>query len=261
MQNQQAQAATAEVVEGRALAKGNAGQHNRGRTQGRAALARALDRVRQAARESGRALTALWPHVYASDRLQEAYYSLNHDAAPGVDGQTWAAYGEQLATHLWDLSDRLRRGAYQAPPVERVFIPQAAGRQRPIGQPPLEDKSVQRATVEVRNAIDEQECLGVSYGARPGRSPHQALEAVTGGMAKRTIPWVLDAALRGFYDAIDHDWLGKCVAHRSGDQRVVRHIRQGLKAGVLEEGPWRQQEAGTPQGGSATLPTKLQTCR
>jgi RNA-directed DNA polymerase len=252
MKNTQAHAATAEVVEGRELAKGNAGQQTRVRTQCRAALSRALDRVRQAAKERGKRLTALWHHVYTMDRLREAYYNLNHDAAPGVDGQTWATYGEQLDTNLRDVSDRLKRGAYQAPPVERVYIPKADGRQRPIGKPTLEDKIVQRATVEVLNAIYEQEFLGFSYGARPGRSPHHALDAVTVGIEKRNINWVLDADIRGFYDAIDHAWLVKCVEHRLGDQRVVRHIRKWLKAGVLEDGHWRQQEEGTPQGGSAS---------
>ena len=189
MQNQQAQAAPAEVGEGRELAKGNAGQHNRVRTPCRVALSRALDRVRQAAKESGERLTALWHHVYAIDRRREAYNRLNHDAAPGGDGQTWATYGEHLETNLRGLSDRLKRGAYQAPPVARVSIPKADGRQRPIGKPTLEDNIVQRATVEVLNAIDEQEFRGFSYGARPGRSPHQALDAVTVGMEKRNINW------------------------------------------------------------------------
>src|SRR4029453_16549888 len=171
MKNQQAQAATAEVVEGRELAKGNSGQQHRGRTQCRAALSRALDRVRQVARDSAIRLTALWHHVYAIDRLREAYNSLNHDAAPGVDGQTWAAYGEQLDTNLRELSDRLKRGAYQAPPVERVYIPKADGRQRPIGKPTLEDNIVQRATVEVLNAIYEPEFLAFSTGPGRGASP------------------------------------------------------------------------------------------
>ena len=200
MKHKQAQAATAEVVEGRELAKGHAGQQPRVRTPCRAALSRALDRVRQAARDSAIRLTALWQHVYAIDRLREAYNSLNHDAAPGVDGQTWAAYGEQLEPNLRELADRLKRGAYQAPPVERVSIPKADGRQRPIGKPTLEDNIVQRATVEVLNAIYEKEFLGFSYGARPGRSPHHALDAVTVGMEKRNINWVLDADIRGFFD-------------------------------------------------------------
>ena len=239
-------------MEGRELAKGNAGQHNRGRTQCRAALSHALDRVRQGARESAIRLTALWHHVYAIARLREAYNGLNHEAAPGGDGQTWAAYGEQLDTNLREVSDRVKRGAYQAPPVERVSIPKADGRQRPLGKPTLEDNIVQRATVEVLNAIYEKEVLGCSYGARPGRSPHHALDAVTVGMEKRNSNWVLDADIRGFYDAMDHEWLVKCVEHRIGDQRVVRHIRKWRKAGVLEDGHWRQQEAGTPQGGSAS---------
>jgi group II intron reverse transcriptase/maturase len=252
MRNDQAHAETAEVVEGRELAKGNSGQQNRVRTQSRAALSHALDRVRQAAKDNGKRLTALWHHVSSIDRLREAYYSLNHDAAPGVDGQTWAAYGEQRESNLRELSDRLQRGAYQAPPVERVYIPKADGRQRPIGKPTLEDKIVQRATVEVLNAIYETEFLGFSYGARPGRSPHHALDAVTVGIEKRNINWVLDADIWGFYEAIDHEWLVKFVEHRMGDQRVVRHIRKWLKAGVLEDGHWRPQAEGTPQGGSAS---------
>ena len=187
MKHEQAQAVTAEVVEGRELAKGNAGQHTRVRTQCRAALSRALDRVRQAARDSTIRLAALWHHVYAIDRLREADKSLNHDAAPGMDGQTWATYGEQLEPNLRELSDRRKRGAYQAPPVERVSMPKADGRQRPIGTPTLEDNIVQRATVEVLNAIYEKEFLGFSSGARPGRSPHHALDAVTVGREKRNI--------------------------------------------------------------------------
>ena len=185
------------------------------------------------------------------DRLREAYNGLNHEAAPGVDGQTWAAYGEHLDTNLRELSDRVQRGASQAPPVERVYLPKAEGRQRPIGKPTLEDNIVQRATGEVLNAIYEKACLGFSSGARPGRSPHHALDAVTVGMEKRTSHWGLDAAIRGFDDAIDHEGLVQFVEHRLGDQRVVRHRRKWRKAGGLEDGHWRQQEAGTPQGGSA----------
>ena len=195
-------------------------------------------------------LTALWHHVYDIDRLREAYYGLNRDAAPGVDGQTWATYGENLEANLRDLSERLQRGAYHASPVERVYIPKADGRQRPIGIPTLEDKIVQRATVEVLNAIYEQDFRGFSYGFRPGRSPHDALDAVTVGIEKRNINWVLDADIRGFFDAIDHEWLVKFVEHRIGDRRVIRHLWRWLKAGVLEDGQWREQAEGTPQGGS-----------
>ena len=244
---------TAEAVEGRELAKGKQGEHTRVRTQCRSALQRALDRIRTAARQNrGRPLTALWHHVYDIGRLREAYYGLNRDAAPGLDGQTWAAYGANLEANLRDLSDRLKRGAYHAQPVERVYIPKLDGRPRPIGIPTLEDKIVQRATVEVLNAIYEGDFLGFSYGFRPGRSPHNALDAVTVGIEKRSINWVLDADIRGFFDAIDHAWLLKFVEHRIGDRRVVRHIRKWLKAGVLEEGQWHAQEEGTPQGGSVS---------
>jgi RNA-directed DNA polymerase len=240
----------AEDVEGRELAKGKTGEQNRVRTQSRSALHHALDRIRQAARrDHAKPLTALWHHVYDINRLREAYDGLNRDAAPGVDGQTWAAYGENLEANLRELSDRLKRGAYHARPVKRVYIPKPDGRQRPIGIPALEDKIVQRATVEVLNAIYEGEFRGFSYGFRPGRSPHDALDAVTVGIEKRNVNWVLDADIGGFFDAIDHAWLGRFIVHRIGDQRVVRPIQKWLHAGVLEEGQWHAQEEGTPQGG------------
>jgi RNA-directed DNA polymerase len=252
MNNDEAHAETAEVVEGRELAKGKSVEQTRVRTQCRSALPRALDRIRAAARK-GRTmrLTALWHHVYDIDRVREAYHGLNRDATPGVDGQTWAAYGDNLEANLRDLADRLKRGAYHAPPVERVSLPKAAGRQRPLGKPTLEDHIVQRAPVEVLHAIDETEVRGFSSGARPGRSPHHALEAVTVGSEKRHINWVLDAAMRGFYEALDHAGWVQCIAPRLGDQRVVRHIRTWLQAGGRADGHWRQQAAGTPQGGSA----------
>jgi RNA-directed DNA polymerase len=251
MRNDPAQADTAAVVEGRALTKGHAGQQPRGRTQRRAALSQALDRVRQAAKESGKRWPALWQPVSSIDRLREASDRLHHDAAPGVDGQTWAPDGEQLDTNLRDVAHRRKRGAYHAPPVERVSLPKAAGRQRPLGKPTLEDHIVQRAPVEVLHAIDETEVRGFSSGARPGRSPHPALDAVTVGSEKRHLTWVLDAAMRGFYEALDHAGWVQCIAPRLGDQRVVRHIRTWLQAGGRADGHWRQQAAGTPQGGSA----------
>jgi RNA-directed DNA polymerase len=253
MNNEEAHAETAEVVEGRELAKGKAVEQTRVRTQCRSALPRALDRIRAAARKDRtRRLTALWHHVYDIDRLREAYHGLNRDATPGVDGQTWAAYGDNLEANLRDLADRLKRGTYHASPVERVYIPKPDGRQRPIGIPTLEDKIAQRATVAVLNAIYEGDFLGFSYGFRPGRSPHEALDAVTVGIEKRSINWGLDADIRGFFEAIDHGWLVKFVEHRSGDRRVVRHIWKWLQAGVREDGTWRAQEEGTPQGGSVS---------
>jgi RNA-directed DNA polymerase len=253
MNHDEAHAETAEVGEGRELAKGKAVEQTRVRTQCRSALSRALDRIRAAARKDRtRRLTALGHHVYDIERLREAYHSRNRDATPGGDGQAWAAYGDNLEANLRDLSDRLKRGMYHASPVERVDIPKPDGRQRPIGIPTLEAKLVQRATVEVLNAIYGGAFLGCSYGFRPGRSPHQALDAVTGGIEKGSINWVLDADIRGFFEALDHGWLVTCVEHRIGDRRVVRHRRKWLQAGVLEDGTWRAQEEGTPQGGSVS---------
>jgi RNA-directed DNA polymerase len=240
----------AEAVEGRELAKGKTGEHSRVRTPCRRALHRALDRRRQAARrDHAKPLTALWHHVYDVNRLREADDGRNRAAAPGVDGQTGAASGEHLESKLRALSDRLKRGAYHARPVERGDSPKPDGRQRPIGIPTLEDTSVQRAPVEVLTASDEGECRGCSSGCRPGRSPHEALDAVTGGLEKRPVPWGLDADIRGGLDAIDHAWRGQCIAQRIGDQRVVRPRQPWLHAGVLAEGQWHGQEEGTPQGG------------
>jgi group II intron reverse transcriptase/maturase len=241
----------AEAVEGRGPAKGNSVEQNRFRTQSRTDLQSALYRVRQAARKDHSVrFTALWHHVYNPDRLREAYLSLKRKAAPGVDGETWQQYGGNIEKNLEDLSKRLRRGAYRAKPVRRVYIPKPDGRQRPIGVTALEDKIVQRATVEVLGAVYETDFKGFSYGFRPKRGPHNALDALTVGIEKRKVNWVLDADIRGFFDAIDHEWLVRFVEHRIADRRVVRHVKRWLKAGVLEDGTWRETEEGTPQGGS-----------
>jgi len=194
--------------------------------------------------------TALLHHIDNPDMLREAYLGLKREAAPGVDGQTWRAYGEALEDNLRDLSARLKRGAYRAKPVRRAYIPKADGRQRPLGVPVLEDKLVQRATVEVLNAIYETDFLGFSYGFRPGRSQHHALDALYTGLLTRKVNWVLDADIRGFFDAIDHGWLIKFVEHRIADRRVVRLIQKWLNAGVLEDGTRTRSETGTVQGGS-----------
>jgi RNA-directed DNA polymerase len=262
-----------EQVEGRGLAKENgdqAGNENgtifpadpakqTDRTQSRLeeshaldeGLPSALDRVRQAAcRDKGLKFTSLWHHVYNVERLREAYFALKRNAAAGVDGQTWQMYGQELESNLKNLSERLVLGTYRAKPVKRVYIPKADGRQRPIGIPALEDKIVQRAAVQVLNAVYETDFLGFSYGFRPGRSAHMALDALAVGIQTKKVNWLLDADIRGFFDTLNHEWLIKFVEHRIADQRVVRHIQKWLNAGVMEEGKRTRQEEGTPQGGS-----------
>jgi len=243
----------AEGMEGSGLAKGNLPQQNASRTPSRADAPSALERVRQAARADRKLrFTALLHHIYDIQRLRAAYLALKREAAPGVDGETWRHYGEALDVHLQDLSERLKRGAYRAKPVRRVYISKEDGRQRPLGVPALEDKIVQRATVEVLNAIYETDFLGFSYGFRPERSQHRALDALYVGLLTKKVNWVLDVDIRGFFDAIDHGWLVKFVEHRIADQRVVRLIQKWLNAGVLEDGKRTRAEEGTPQGGSAS---------
>jgi group II intron reverse transcriptase/maturase len=220
------------------------------RTQSREDMHSARERIRQAARtDKERRFTALLHHVYDITALREAYYGLKRDAAAGVDGETWRAYGEQLEPRLEDLSGRLRRGAYRAKPVRRVRIPKSDGRLRPLGVTTLEDKLVQRALVTVLNCIYETDFVGFSYGFRPGRSQHDALDALCVGIQRKKVSWVLDADIRGFFDAIDHECLVKLIEHRIADRRVVRLIRKWLRAGVLEDGKWMRSDVGTPQGG------------
>lgn len=242
---------SAEGVEERGLAKRNSVEQNRDRAQDRESLQSALDRIRQAARkDKGLRFTTLWHHVYDMQRLEEAFFSLKKTAAAGMDGVTWHQYNERLEENLRELSERLERGAYRAKPVRRQYIPKADGRQRPLGIPVLEDKIVQKATAEVLNAVYEEDFLGFSYGFRPGRGPHNALDAITVGIIRKKVSFVLDADIRGFYDAVDHEWLVKFVEHRIGDERVVRHIKKWLNAGVLEDGKRMRTEEGTPQGSS-----------
>ena len=195
-------------------------------------------------------MTSLWHHVYDVDRLREAYFASNHKGAAGVDGETWRSYGEELEANLQSLSERLRKGSYRAKPVKRHYIPKADGKQRPIGIPVLEDKIAQRATVEVLNSVYECHFKGFSYGFRPGRNQHRALDALYMGLMRRKVNWVLDADIRGCFDAIDHGWLMKFIEHLIADKRVIRHVKKWLKAGVLEEEQLRQNTEGTPQGGS-----------
>jgi len=242
---------SADRQEGRGPVKGNSDWQNRQGTQSPSSLQQALDRIRQVAEKDKEVrLTALWHHVYSEQALEEAYYGVKRDAGAGVDGETWKSYGEDLEGRLRDLSGRLRRGSYRARPVRRSYVQKRDGRQRPIGVPSLEDKIVQRATVQVLNAVYETMFKGYSYGFRPGRSAHNALDALTVGLERKKVNWVLDADIRGFFDTIDHECLVEFIERRIADRRVIRHVKKWLKAGVMEKGQWRESEMGTPQGGS-----------
>jgi RNA-directed DNA polymerase len=247
-----AASAAAEVVEGRGLAEGNAASKTRpGRSAGQDAPS-ALDRVRQAARRDKKAkFTALLHHVDA-DRLQAAYRALNPRAAVGVDEVTWQDYGQDLEANLQDLHTRVQRGSYRAKPSRRAYIPKADGRLRPLGIAALEDKIVQRAVVEVLSGVYEEDFLGFSYGFRPGRGQHDALDALAVGITRKKVNWVLDADIRDFFGQLDRGWLTKFVEHRIADGRVLRLIQKWLNAGVIEDGEWTDQEQGTPQGASVS---------
>jgi hypothetical protein len=208
----------AEGMEGRGLTKGNLQQQNASRTQSRNHAPSALERIRQAAsKDKEMRFTALFHHISAPEALRTAYLCLKREAAPGVDGETWRHYGEALEDNLQNLSHRLKQGAYRAKPVRRVYIPKADGRLRPLGVTALEDKIVQRAAVEVMNAIYETDFLGFSYGFRPGRSPHQALDALAVGITTRKVNWVLDLDIRGFLDRASYcPLIHEVVANRWG---------------------------------------------
>ncbi len=247
-----AASAAAEVVEGRGLAEGNTDSSTRpGRSAG-PGVPSGLDRVREVARRDKEAkFTALLHHVTVG-RLWVAYWALNPKAATGVDGVTWAAYGEDLEGNLRDLLERVHTGRYQARPSRRAYIPKADGRLRPLGIASLEDKILQRAVVEVLNAIYEEDFLGFSYGFRPGRSPHDALDALAAGIYKKKVNWVLDADIRDFFSTLDRAWLTKFLEHRIADRRVLHLIQKWLSAGVVEDGAWSDTSEGAPQGASAS---------
>jgi RNA-directed DNA polymerase len=245
--NRAAQAA-AESTEGRGGTKGNAGLQSTVRTQSRAAVSHAQKRIREAVnRNRKEKLTALLHHVTV-DFLRAAFLGLKRRAAAGIDAVTWEQYAEGLEENLRDLHRRLRSGAYRALPARRTYIPKADGKQRPLGIAAMEDKIVQAAVVMLLTPIYEAEFLGFSYGFRPGRSQHDALDALAYGIKGRYIWWVLDADIRSFFDSISHKWLIRFVEHRIGDRRIIRLIQKWLSAGVLEQGTWSVTETGTPQG-------------
>ena len=239
---------TAEPVEPRAEAEGNASQQSTCRAQDRESVSQALERIRQAARQRKKEkFTALFHHL-TIDLLEDAFDELKKDAAAGVDGLTWKEYDANLKRNLEDLHARLHRGAYRALPSRRVYIPKPDGRQRPLAVAALEDKIVQRATVAVLNAIYEEDFLGFSYGFRPGRGTHDALDALWVGINSRKVNFILDADIQSFFDTVSHDWLIRFVEHRIGDPRIIRLIRKWLKAGVLEDGVVMDSDRGTGQG-------------
>src|SRR5499427_658981 len=231
-----AEPATAEPVEPRAETKGNADQQSTCRAQSRISVSQALERIRKVARERKKErFTALFHHI-SIDLLEEAFFALKENAAPGVDRLTWRDYKADLERNLGDLHDRVHRGAYRASPSRRVYIPKPDGRQRPLAVAALEDKIVQRATATVLNAIYEEDFLGFSYGFRPGRGAHDALDALVVAVKSRKVNFILDADIRSFFDEISQEWLIRFLEHRIGDRRIIRLIQKWLKAGILENG-------------------------
>jgi len=242
----------AEAVERRAGTKGNTDQHSTRRTQIRESVTQALDRVRKAARQRKKEkFTALLHHI-SVETLEVAFYALKRKAAPGIDGVTWQEYEADLERRLIDLHGRIHRGAYRPQPSRRTYIPKADGRQRPLAIAALEDKIVQGATVLVLNAIYEEDFLGFSYGFRPGRGAHDALDALAVGIASRKVNYILDADIRSFFDSVSQEWLVRFVEHRIGDKRIVRLIQKWLRAGILEDGTVTVSERGTGQGSVAS---------
>ena len=243
-----AERSAAEPVEPRAETKGNADQQSTCRAQSRVSVSQALERIRQVARQrKEERFTALFHHI-SIDLLEEAFFELEENAAPGVDGLTWRKYEAELERKLEDLHSRLQRGAYRALPSRRVYIPKPDGRQRPLAVAALEEKIVQRATVAVLNAIYEEDFLGFSYGFRPGRGTHNALDALVVGIDSTKVNWILDADVRSFFDEISQEWLVRFLEHRIGDRRIIRLIQKWLKAGVLEDGIVTVSDKGTGQG-------------
>jgi len=241
-----------EVGEGRAQTKENIVQSSMRPTQSGERVSQGLRGVRKAARERKQErFTALLHHLSVA-LLRDSFYALQRQASPGVDGVTWQEYETGMEDRIVDLHRRIHRGAYRAQPSRRVYIPKADGKQRPLGIAALEDKIVQQAVVTILNQIYEEDFKGFSYGFRPGRSPHQALDALCVAIQKRRVNWVLDADIRGFFDNMSHEWTMKFVEHRVADRRILGLIQKWLKAGVSEDGQWSETKVGTPQGAVAS---------
>lgn len=238
----------AEIVEGRTSPEENGGQATAARTQRRKPASSRLEAVRRTARHDKRVrFTALLHHITV-DLLKQSYIALKRDAAPGIDGVTWRSYGGNLEAKLKDLHDRIHKGSYRARPAKRTYIPKSDGTQRPLSVWCLEDKIVQHAVVRVLEAIYEEDFVGFSYGFRPGRGQHDALDALHAGILRRRVNWVLDADIRGFFDAMSHAWILRFLEHRIADKRILRLVAKWLKVGVIEDGRITRGERGAPQG-------------
>ena len=232
--------------------KENTAQLNMQPTQSGKRMSQGLDGVRKAAKERKQErFTSLLHHLNV-DLLRDSFYALQRKASPGVDGMTWQEYETGLEDRLIDLHSRVHRGTYRAQPSRRVYIPKADGRQRPLGIAAVEDKVVQQAVVTILNQIYEVDFKGFSYGFRPGRSPHQALDALTVAIQRKKVNWILDADVMGFFDNLNHEWALKFIEHRVADRRILRLIQKWLKAGVSEDGQWSKTDKGTPQGAVAS---------
>jgi RNA-directed DNA polymerase len=244
----EAERSAEEAVERRAAIKGNADQQSTSRTPSRTDVTQALDRIRRTARESRKErFTALLHHINP-DLLEAEFFALKEQAAAGVDGVRWRDYEQNLEANIEDLHSRVHRGGYRPQPSRRVYIPKPDGQQRPLAVAALEDKIVQRATATVLNAIYEEDFLGFSYGFRPGRGAHDAMDALVVAIERRKVNFIVDADIRSFFDTVDQEWLIRFVEHRIGDKRIIRLIRKWLKAGVLEDGVVNVSEQGTAQG-------------
>jgi len=238
----------AEMVEGRAPTKENVRQVRAVPARDGAAASQGLKGVRKAARERKQERFTTLLHHLTVDLLRDSFYALKREAAPGVDGVRWAEYEDGLEPRLKDLHERVHRGSYRAQASRRIYLQKPDGRQRPIGIAALEDKIVQQAVVTILNAIYEEDFRGYSYGFRPGRSPHNALDALSVGIVRKGVNWIVDADIRGFFDNMSHEWTMRFIQHRVADKRIHRLIQKWLKAGVSEDGEWSETEIGTPQG-------------
>src|SRR3954470_10239627 len=243
-----AERSAAEPVEPRTGTKGNAGQQSTCRAQDRASVSQALERVRQAASQRKKErFTALLHHINPA-MLRTAFYALKRDAAPGVDGMTWQTYEQDLDRQIEDLHARVRSGVYRAQPSRRSYIPKEDGSKRPLAVAALEDKIVQRAVAAVLNEIYEADFLGFSYGFRPGRGQHDALDALYVGISSKKVSLILDADIRSFFTEVSQEWTVRFLEHRIGDKRILRLIQKWLRAGVLEDEVVTIEEKGTGQG-------------